>query len=892
MLNEFLNEIKNVEEIFLKNGDIGARNKALLNTFKLIVMMIQGNFKDFEVLAHETFNLAVVCYFDMQIDQVLTGILNTTFLGIKNLNHLLSYLKKSSNEKSEEISKELIIHFNTNDCLFTLGKEFFKDIGKEYYFTFLSHAENKDYSKILEFLNKCSSHYTESFINTLIDMPDLRINLINKLSERTDLQKEKLLLLYYYDENNLEEAFEIIKNLDLSKLNYFECKPILQILLVKEAWDFQIIVLKILLEKEKNQEIIINLKLKLFIAYQKLNKHLDVINLGENLLKEDLNLNKINQHNKKFLLKDTIFSCLKRGEQEYQKAKKILCDYPLHEPFFEFKLDVESEVYLKNNEYDGALKSIIEGIKIKKFLSAYEYAYLYFKLSILGSKTNLTLDSLKNVKENNFVKLKNKDEWYYIGNDNELDAIPISNTNYKYSLFISKNKSDKINFGNKYNSNDKEQVIELIFSVEQYVLWQSVQNFHNLSKDNDLKGVVVIDMPLQENTLDPKNLINFLKDEQQKKEPFFELYCKNKAPIAMLALNEGNLANAVGRIRQEAKGFVYFCNGDFEKQTQIAIKIVSEKQPFYIDGTSAFFLSESGLLQKIHTFLPNLKVPQSVINFIADIASKFNDVPNHAGYMSFNQGKINFSTIDEHQKKLIRLNLIECIKILESKPNNIGNISSANKVNCFFEKELQNELCDACILAQKETLPIMTEDYLYLLMNAQQTNKKVPEYFSSLALVRCLYEDKKIKFEDYLAYFYYLSTYRLSFLRLSSDDIEKAIFGDEPLRICVPENIRKLNLSLTLSEEYGVPFKSAFNVLGIFLLKIIQDDSVTIEILEKIFFEILNSLPIKINKKYFEKVLVSECEKAIRKTPSKSIILPNDLLIQSKLEKLKILVGD
>lgn len=112
------------------------------------------------------------------------------------------------------------------------------------------------------------------------------------------------------------------------------------------------------------------------------------------------------------------------------------------------------------------------------------------------------------------------------------------------------------------------------------------------------------------------------------------------------------------------------------------------------------------------------------------------------------------------------------------------------------------------------------------------------------------------------------------------------------MKICVPENIRKLNLSLTLSDEYGVPFKSAFNVLGIFLLKVIQDDSVTIEILERIFFEILNSLPIKINKKYFEKVLVDECEKAIKKAPPKSIILQNDLLIQSKLDRLKLLVGN
>ncbi len=106
----------------------------------------------------------------------------------------------------------------------------------------------------------------------------------------------------------------------------------------------------------------------------------------------------------------------------------------------------------------------------------------------------------------------------------------------------------------------------------------------------------------------------------------------------------------------------------------------------------------------------------------------------------------------------------------------------------------------------------LTEDFLYLMMNQLETEKKVPEYFSSLALLRVLYEDKQFSFNEYIDYFGYLSSYRFRFLTLNSDDIEKAVFGDEEIRIVNPENMRKLNFPLTLSEEYGVPFQTAFKV--------------------------------------------------------------------------------
>lgn len=61
----------------------------------------------------------------------------------------------------------------------------------------------------------------------------------------------------------------------------------------------------------------------------------------------------------------------------------------------------------------------------------------------IGNKIDLKLNSLEEVKENTFVKLRNKDQWYFIGDGNELDAIKITQTSDKYPLFNEKDWGKK-----------------------------------------------------------------------------------------------------------------------------------------------------------------------------------------------------------------------------------------------------------------------------------------------------------------------------------------------------------------------------------------------------------------------------------------------------------------
>ena len=892
---EFLDEIKKVENKFCELGNISARNMAILNFKKLNAFNVQERYLDFIKVSEETFKLAITCYFDKLIDQILSDLLRIVSLPQDDFVLLIEYLRKSKKDISDGLSKSLIFQFNIRGSLFVEGKRYFMESHKQAYVDFIDNIENANYDKILSFL-KDDIPFATTIADAFKNLPDLRRKIIEFLPDDSNIQKDKLLLLLNFEDDKIDDAFNILKEIDLSSLSYLECKPILRLVQNKKAWDFEIIILEKLLEKEQDDKIIIDLNLQAINAYFNLNKYVKVIDIGEKLLNQDSVSNILDIKNRETLLTQTIIACFERGKVDNNalvKALEILNKYKFAETSFEFKAGIEAEVYLNNNEPHKALAAIVEGVKIKKVLTPEEYAKLYFLMTIkLDSKIKLKLETLNKVKENTFIKMVNKDRWYYIGSDNELDAINISKQNDIYPLIINQSPGSKIVYTDSYGSGSREDTIETIFSIEQYIMWQVIHNFEYLSKENILEGVQVIKVANKEGAFDLKYLLKFFDDLHQRTRPFFDTYCKNGIPLAMLAVFEGGILNAIGRIQQENKGFVNCSTGsteELEYQRGVAKNVIDNEAPFYMDFTSALVLSEKGLLKKVYPHLPNLRVPQSVITALIDFADKFKYSPKPSVRMGYSQGKLTFSPHDEGTRILLQSNLLESVKLLESKPECIIVISSANKADCASEQKIPAELCDACILAQKDSLSILTEDYLYLKMNELETKKKPPEYFSSIVLLKVLYDKGLTSFDEYLDYFAYLSSYRFRFLSFNDEDIEKAVFGDGPINVVNLVNIRKLNFQLTLSEEYGVPFQTAFTVVVRFLFKALDDDSISPEIIERIFIEIVDSFPTKLDKKFFGQWLLDLCIRAadkVNKDKSELIIKPKSKTLQKKIDKL------
>jgi hypothetical protein len=186
-------------------------------------------------------------------------------------------------------------------------------------------------------------------------------------------------------------------------------------------------------------------------------------------------------------------------------------------------------------------------------------------------------------------------------------------------------------------------------------------------------------------------------------------------------------------------------------------------------------------------------------------------------------------------------------------------------------------------LGQNENAIVLTEDFLYLQANEIETGKKKPDYCSSFFLVRILYEQKKITSDQYINYFSFLSSYRFRFLPISIEDIEKAIFGDSSIAVVRPDRIRLLNFPLTLSPEYGVQPDMAFILIGRFLMRVLSDDSITIEIAVQIYTEILYAFPTEMNKTALGNLLLNTISKILENRPGRILVRTR---AQEKLERL------
>ena len=898
--NRFLNDKNSVPQELLDRAlDIeenfpymGNRNKALLNTIKLTVYFAEKDFYSFEETVKANYDAYTKCYFDSQLDQIIISSLQHISMPLNDLKGLLDLIMDSGSEVSDFLSRMLVIQFNYHENLLTLGKKFFTDIKKNQYVTLINELEKDDYSKVLDMLSE-DPHFMMIFASTLKGYPELREKIIRSLP--TGLEKDKLLINFYYSEENYDEAFEILSGIDLSGLSFLECRPILDLIRKKEAWDSEEIILKKLLNEEKDFDQVFDLNLQLFNTYIHLKNYREILELGKEILEEGTSKNIKNKvTNWEGLLINTIQASMERGKVDdtyIKNALELIQKYPLDQPSFFFKAGTEAEVYIENKKYSEALKSIIDAVKVKKILTPEEYSTLYFVLAIkIGENAKITLDTLSVVENNTFVKLKNIDRWFFIGDGNELDTVKITTDDEKYSLFLNAKVSQNISFISAYQSSGTEEEIEKIYSIEQYVLSQVVHHFHSLSRDGLMSGVWSIEMPEEGDSINIENLQKFLEDSEKPGRPLFDLYCKNPVPFAMLATNEGSIERAIGRIQQEKKGFIQISSGnpdEFEKQIKAAKLVIENQTPFYMDALSALFLSESGTLKTVHTHLPNIKTPQSVINFLIRILEKSSYKTSTVGHMGYFDGKISITKIEAEDYKKVNSNFQKSIQLLESNPELVSVISFANKDGGFFESEILEELVDACVLAKKEKIPILSDDYHYLQMNAHETKSTIPEYFSSLALLRALYELGKISFDDYLDYYAYLTNYRCRFMTFSFEDIEKSIFGDGEVNTINISNIRKLNFPITLSEEYGVEFQIAIGVVGRLLVRTLTDVSILPEILERLFIEIIEGFPTNLSKKEFSRLMLMLCSDAVKPKGTDLIISPYNNSIQAKLDKLK-----
>jgi hypothetical protein len=866
-------------------GKPSPRNQAILNLVQLEAFKAKQDYPAVEKLSEEALGLLMQCYFDVPADRYLSELIKTVQLPQANFDKLLLYLREAEKTISDDLAKALILQFGFKQTLFSDGRRFFEDKKKKDFLAFIAALENKKYDQVSDFI-KGDSLFAIGVANGAKEFPDLRRKIIQNLPDDGNIEKDKLLLLLNYDENNIEEAFDILKGLDLSKSRYFEYQIVLEIAQKKKAWEFAIVVLDKLLAHEKEKSVALKLKLNLFKANLNLKRLPEAIDIGERILANSEELPLLDDRDKEGILAETVMARLERGD--YSQARSLIEAYPDIPKTIEFTAGIEADVYLKNRDASNAIASVVAGMKIAKTPTPEQFARLFLILAEIDNLITFSLDSLPVFQPDFFVKFKDQERWYFVGDGDALDAIPIPSSDKRYSEFLGKEIGAKVVFDFGYGSRS-DHIVESILPIEKYIFSQSVRHFNQLAADGNLPGVQAVPVPMVGETVDAKNIIAFLEDQRKGRKEFFDLYCANPIPLAFLASSEGGLTGAIATIQNENKGFIRASSGEareMDQQEEIAKRITAGSL-FYIDGTSALILAETGLLAEIYPHLPNLKVPQSVITMLFKCIDRFRLVPGQAGYLQYVQGKLRFSSPSPDKGEIIQKRFEDSVRILESRKENIGVISAANKADCFSEQRVPPELCDACVLAQRDKISVLTEDYLNLHANEIETKKKAPEYCSAFELMRVLYEQKKITFEKYLDFFAYLSSYRFRFLRLSTDDINKAVFGDGVITMVRPERIKWLNFPLTLSEEYGVSFGTAFSVASHFLLPVLTEEAILPDIAERIFLELLTEFPTDKDKRIVGQAILEACVHQIEKV-GKRIILGTTT--KKKIERLSDLI--
>lgn len=858
ILEQINSEINNLEIKNKNNKNTVNRNKIYLNVKKFNLYHENQNYSRLIEIAKENVQLSFECYFDQSIDQILTWMIRLFKISEIDFGRLVEYLGSSKKLISDELEKMIFLQLLYHNRLIEDGKTILSRLKKN---TMIQLIENIKKNELEELTRKLDEDIflKVAICENLKWFPNLIIDIIKWFTD--DNIRKKLLLYYNYENGNIEEAFSILQNINLTGLNYFEIIPLIEVAEEKKALDFVALLLGKILLIEKNSERIMQFKIKLFKVNCDLEKYKEVISLGKDILENENEFNELTKKSQEMLIYEIANAYLKRGN--FADAMSFITKYSQFIQDFGAKISLEAEIFVKNNEPKKAIQAITEWIKILKSPRPQEYASLFLIFAEIWSLMNFTINSQEEVTLNSFIKYVDEDTWWYIWDEEMLDAFKVPSSNYQ--LLLGKKNGDKIVFENEYRSENTEKTICNILPIEKYICFQSNFFAHKLSLEKAWNAWEMIEVPMTENWIDTKYLIKKFEDLDKGKSEFFEKYCSENIPLSLLAYNEGSLINAIWRILRENRWIIRASIGSkisISEDDKIANKVI-EWESFYIDGTSALLLSESWILDKIFKHIPNLKIPQSVINFLLEIKGKFAFSPWTVGHIHYHQWKIGITGLDQDKREQIEKNFDRSISLFESKTNNISVISSANKANVFSEQNIFPELWDAGILAKKEGIHVLTDDFLTLLMQEMETWVKKPTHFSSLALVRVLSQKNLIEYEEYLNYFYYLSSYRYSFLSLQTEDLERAIFWSSKIKTFNVKNLEKFNFPLTLSEEYGVEKTTTSIFMINFLCRLLVDNAIPANLVEEIFKEIVHTVPTK-DSKFLGHILIQWCEKIVK----------------------------
>lgn len=846
----FVKAIEDVKKLYL---NMTVRTQLIIEYFKCIISLYYFDLANssFELNLTNCLNHIYKCYFNSQIDGVLSSLF---YHGInfspEHITEIIKYLMPSkaiiSNELASLLMLQFLYHNNLNEA-----KTLFQTPRNNQIVKLINDINQYQYDEFLDYIiSSFNPTFIERFLSYyLVYYPDLRFKFLNGLPDTNT--KTIQLACYYYDIKDIEKAYSTLTEVNFNNLIKIECNIFLEIIRRKKAYEFEIKVLTKLKELEKHSDNLWEYDTQIFFAYSHLDDRQKVIFIGPTLLSQYPK--NVDKHLLECILANTIIAYLLM--LEHTGAKYLLEKYPDIGYSKDFLRKCKLPIYLNTNNKQLAIQTIVDYFILLQHPTSNDYAELY-QLIIVNNPMPDVLKKCEKVTNNCFVKIKNQDKWYFIGNGHALGAMEINANHSLYSQFFNKKINDNIEI-NKYTH--RTITIEYIYMHEEYIFWQIWKNHRELANDGALDRVTTILLPLnQDNTLNSQELVETIKELTNTKEMsnFFESYKKDILPFALLAQCYGGILPAIKQIESTQSGYIN-CSMDTVEEQRLqkltAYNIILGSTEVYLDVTSIFFLIYANLLQIVLDHIPNIKITTSTFNFIGDLAN----INNNSLGIYLDMHTEEFKQIDADHNKQMKQKFKNAIAILNNNYEKmVISISDTNRIKLIDNLTLSHELIDTVSICISDNSYIITEDPRLLVATKainQNLERSCKGYCSSIDIIKELVNTNLIEFEAFLDYHYLLTKFRFRFLSISIEYLKKAIFGSKKI-ICIDyekacNNLKKLNLPFVLSAEYGVSGKASIELIGHLLYEISSIKGLDNSLINKILPSIIEEIPVSLDNK-------------------------------------------
>lgn len=788
---------------------------------------------DVRRLSCEICNLIAQCYFGRFVDNILSELLAMIVISREQWIAITGQLQESSVKPSEETTELLFSQALQYDDIQDDLIRFTEKAGAESLSELLQFMKNRQAQEAAAFLNE--RHRPRLSLNVIHAIRDPRFRL--QMLEYMEVDDEYESILLYARIETLascgrdDAALELLSSLPLEVVGAPALDQLAKLAFKNERWALFIPPARRLSRLPISSELGAQLNAQLAFAFYKQGDDSNCIMHAEHALAER---ERLSEHNSQVVLHVLGQAYLLKGHVD--KACHAYLKYGDITRTFGLLLE-EAELLLKSNlgdRYSRALGAVVAAFKLAGTYDDNTFLSAFMLLVELGNANAMELKNEEIVEDGLFVKVEGfKDGWFYIGSDDAgMGATCVPKGTANYDALIRRAVAESIEWpAEKFSGERNEHKVVNIRKLPAYLSQRAHEAMENKAR---IGGAPIwsIRMLKEDGSLDAENIRRFYEEQFRSNSEFFDSYVSSIIPFAFLCRMEGSLAQAIGKIAQEQRGFIHCNNGtsaDLDGQRDTAHASLNG-QPCSIDGLAALVLAESGLFESVISALPVVHVSTSVIRLLRETAGALEVSASNQGRASFVRGALRYHPVDKSANADLRYKLLAAADLLDTLPtktitNNYSKSGDAEGIDHIVPEYF----VDPFRIAQSKGAALLTDDAFLIQAYSALGETSLPSNMSSLSLVRVLVDTKTISWDKYIDYFSLLSSYRYRLLPISSAELRNAVFPPSPrgLVLFQPKNLFKLNLKLVLSREYGVDEDVLVKILSQFFLTLIIDDSVT-----------------------------------------------------------------